>query len=162
MSEHQIKLEEIYDKNINLLIGSGASYGLFPTLAVSMKNGDACHTIETIATIIEKSDSPNKLILKALLFMHYYQTCIKPIAQLNLNKLSATEQKVIDNYDKFLRTVLAIINKRRSNDKRCNLFTTNYDGCLALTADEILSQGTVEFVINDGSRGFKTRDALNK
>ena len=70
MSEHQIKLEEIYDKNIDLLIGSGASYGLFPTLAVNMKNGDISHTIETIATKIEQSNSSHELRLKALLFMH--------------------------------------------------------------------------------------------
>jgi len=157
MSVHQIKLEEIYDKNINLLIGSGASYGLFPTLAVSMKDGDISHTIETIATKIEQSNSPYKLRLKALLFMHYYQTCIKPIAQLNLDTLKASELAVIDNYDKFLKTILAIISKRKSSDKRCNLFTTNYDGCFALTADRLLKQAKTEFVINDGSRGFRTK-----
>ncbi|MEY3788083.1 MAG: hypothetical protein RIQ94_749 [Pseudomonadota bacterium] len=157
MTEHQIKLEEIYDKNINLLIGSGASYGLFPTLTVSMKNGNKSHTIETIATLIEQSNSLNQQRIKALLFMHYYETCIKPIALFDLNTLSASNKIVIDNYDKFLKTILAIINKRRSSDRRCNLFTTNYDGCLALTADQILKQGTIEFVINDGSRGFKTR-----
>lgn len=157
MSEHVIKLEEIYDKNINLLIGSGASYGLFPTLAVNMKNGDISHTIETIATKIEQSNSAHELRLKALLFMHYYQTCIKPIAQLNLDTLKAPELAVIDNYDKFLKTILAIISKRRPSDKRCNLFTTNYDGCFALTADRLLKQGKTEFVINDGSRGFRTK-----
>lgn len=162
MSHHQIKLEEIYDKNINLLIGSGASHGLFPTLAVKMKSGERSHTIETIATEIEQSNSPSKLRLKALLFMHCYKTCIQPIAQLDLSTLSTAEQIVIDNYEKFLKTILSIINKRRSSDKRCNLFTTNYDGCLALTADKILKQGKIDFVINDGSRGFRTRYLLAK
>lgn len=157
MTAQLIKLEEIYDKNINLLIGSGASSGLFPTLAVNMKNGDKSHTIETIATLIEHSNSLQKHKLKALLFMHYYKTCIKPIALFKFDVLSAPEQKVIDNYNKFLKTILAIIGKRRSADKRCNLFTTNYDGCLVLTFDEILRQGQFEFVINDGSRGFRTR-----
>src|SRR5450759_3797433 len=109
MIEYQIKLEEIYDKNINFLIGSGASCGLFPTLAVSMKNGNKCHTIETIATLIEQSNSPNKQRLKALLFMHYYESRIKPIALLDLDCLSESEQIVIDDYDKFLKTILAII-----------------------------------------------------
>ncbi len=158
MTEYQIKLEEIYDKNINFLIGSGASYGLFPTLAVSMKNGDKCHTIETIATLIEQSNSQNKQRLNALLFMHYYETCIKPITLFSLDMLSVESQKiVIDNYDTFLKTILAILSKRRSSDNKCNLFTTNYDGCLALTADKILKHGKIEFVINDGSRGFRTR-----
>lgn len=157
MTETRIKLEEIYDKNINLLIGSGASDGLFPTLAVKMKNGDKSHTIETIATQIDNSESSNRSRLKALLFMHYYHTCIKPIAKLDLKNLSVPELTVIENYDKFLKTILAILNKRRTSDKRCNLFTTNYDGCLALTADQILRQGKIDFVINDGARGFKTR-----
>ena len=157
MTDHQIKLEEIYDHNINILIGSGASYGLFPTLALNMRNGDSWHTIETIATLIEQSKGLHKDRLKALLFMHYYQTCIKPIAELELNVLIPTQKAVIDQYKTFLRTILSIVNKRRSSDKRCNLFTTNYDGCLALTADEISREGKLEFVINDGTRGFRTK-----
>lgn len=157
MTEHHIKLEDIYDKNINLVIGSGASYGLFPTLAVSMINGSSHHTIETIATEIEQSQSQHKQILKALLFMHYYQTCIRPIAQFDTCMLTESGQKILGNYDSFLKTILGIINKRRSSDKRCNLFTTNYDGCLAFVADEIIKQGKFNFVINDGTRGFRTK-----
>lgn len=35
MSEF-IKAEDIYDKNLNFLLGSGASFGLFPTLALQI------------------------------------------------------------------------------------------------------------------------------
>jgi hypothetical protein len=157
MSDYQIKLEDIYDKNINFLIGSGASSGLFPTLELKMKNGDKQHTIETLATLINKSSSPNNRF-KTLLFMHYYVTCIKPIVLFDISDLDPEQQKVIDNYERFIKNILEILNKRRPSDnKRCNLFTTNYDGCLVLTADQILQQGKFEFVINDGSRGFKTR-----
>ena len=36
--EDKIKITDIYDKNINFLIGAGASYGLFPTLALKIKD----------------------------------------------------------------------------------------------------------------------------
>ncbi|MDP3778398.1 SIR2 family protein [Methylotenera sp.] len=154
---NQIKLEEIYDKNINILIGSGASSGLFPTLALRMKNGDSRHSIETIATLIEQSKSPHKEKLKALLFMHYYKTCVQPITLFDIEALDELKNNVIENYKTFLKTILSILSKRRSSDRRCNLFTTNYDGCLALTADKILKDGKVEFIINDGTRGFRKK-----
>ena len=154
---NQIKLEEIYDKNINILIGSGASSGLFPTLALNMKNGDSRHSIETITTLIEQSKSLHKEKLKALLFMHYYKTCIIPISQFDIDVLDEPKKAVIENYSTFLKTILSILSKRRSSDRRCNLFTTNYDGCIALTADKILKDGKVEFIINDGTRGFRKK-----
>lgn len=156
MPEQQIKLEAIYDKNINFLIGAGASYGLLPTLALKMKNESQFHTIETLATEIEKSKNNNKSRLNALLFMHYFLTCILPASKLDLAVLSPESKKVIDNYEALLKTILSILNKRKT-DKRCNLFTTNYDGCTVLTADKILSEEHIDYVINDGTRGFKTK-----
>ena len=41
--------------------------------------------------------------------------------------------------------------------RKANLFTTNYDGCLAFTADKVLSRAYQEFAINDGSSGFRNR-----
>ncbi len=153
----RINLEEIYDKNINILIGSGASSGLFPTLSLNMKNDDSWHTVETIATLIEQSKSSDKVKLKALLFMHYYKTCIKPISEFDVDILDSAQSSVIENYSILLKTILYILGKRRSSDRRCNLFTTNYDGCLALTADKILKEGKTEFIINDGTRGFRKK-----
>jgi hypothetical protein len=157
----RIKLEDIYDKNINFLIGAGASYGLFPTLALNIKDEDGTNcTIETLAT---KFDNEKEKELKTLLFMHYFQSCIKPVMTLNIESLNdETEIKVIENYETFLKTILSILNKKRSPERRCNIFTTNYDGCLALTADKLLSQGKTDFIINDGTRGFKTRYLQSK
>lgn len=54
-----IKLGDIYDKNLNFLVGSGASVGLFPTLALRLRNdaGDA-HTLESLATWFEERNDP--------------------------------------------------------------------------------------------------------
>jgi hypothetical protein len=159
MAINNIKLDDIYDKSLNFIFGSGASAGLFPTLSLKIKNGDYNHTVETLATDIENSSSAQKARLKALLFMHYFKTCIKPIADFELESLEAGSSgfQVIDNYKSFIDTVLSVLNKKPLSERKANLFTTNYDGCLAFTADQILSNGYQEFVINDGSSGFRNR-----
>ena len=40
----EININDIWQNNINFLIGSGASFGLFPTLATKIKS----ETIETL------------------------------------------------------------------------------------------------------------------
>jgi len=66
-------------------------------------------------------------------------------------------EQVINNYMIFLKTVLRILQRRESMDKHCNIFTTNYDGCFPLVADEILRTGNIDFLLNDGTRGFSRR-----
>ena len=153
----QIKIDEICDKNINFLIGSGASYGLFPTLQLSIydEHFGRHHTVETLAEYFENE---NKDGLKTLLFMYYFQNCVNPAMQFDIDLLeNETKNKVINQYTKFLSTILAILYKRRSPERRCNIFTTNYDGCIVFSADQLLRKGQYDFVINDGTRGFKKR-----
>jgi len=144
---NKIPIEKIYDHNINILIGSGASFGLFPTLALKFDGGK--HSIESLATKFEEDKKSN---LTTLLFMHYYNECIKPIANFSLDTCDGTtdKEKVISNYKSFLETILRVLN--RKNKKNINLFTTNYDGCLPLVADSLLNEK--EFIINDGATGF--------
>lgn len=151
-----INISDIYDKNINFLIGSGASFGLFPTLAVNIKgNDDSDQTIETLATSFDKD---GRVSLHTSLFMHYYKTCIEPVMMFDLEEAKGDENKnkVIENYHSFLTTILSIL-QRRKRDKKCNIFTTNYDGCFAHVADQIIQNGTDDFIVNDGSRGFSKR-----
>ena len=53
-----IKATDVYNKNISILIGSGASADLFPTLRLKIKDlkGD-CETIETLATKFATSEN---------------------------------------------------------------------------------------------------------
>jgi len=148
-----INLIDIYDKDLNFLIGSGASVGLFPTLELKLKDAEGRkQTIETLATLLQGDPR------RDLLFMHYYATCIKPAQDYRPDAGDSDEKrKVLENYEAFLETVLHILQRRKPLEKRCNVFTTNYDGCLAQAADNILGRGSDDFVLNDGARGFRRR-----
>lgn len=149
-------ISDIYDKNINFLIGSGASFGLFPTLSLAIKGyDDSDQTIETLATTF---DILGHKSLHSLLFMHYYKSCIEPVMTFDLEqaKDDPVKSNVIKNYETFITTILAVLQRRRK-DKKCNIFTTNYDGCFTSVADDVLQRGTEDFIINDGSRGFAKR-----
>lgn len=151
-----IKLVDVYDKNLNFLIGSGASVGLFPTLALKIRNaeGQPC-TVETLATWLQRE---KKEAAHDFLFLHYYATCIKPVQDYHPSDDDpADHKKVLANYERFLRTILQVLQRRKPLDKRCNVFTTNYDGCIAYAADNILKKGADEFIFNDGARGFRRR-----
>ncbi|CQG97184.1 SIR2 family protein [Yersinia mollaretii] len=142
---------DIYNKNINILIGSGASADLFPTLALAIKDAQGNReTIETLATKFETL--PEK---RTALFMHYYNTCIFPVQTFNPSSITSDKGKEnLKNYENFLTTLLGLLDRRKDLNRKINIFTTNYDGCLAHMADSILMKGSHDFVVNDGTSGF--------
>lgn len=146
-----IEALDIYNKNINILIGSGASADLFPTLSLKIKNDEnEYETIETLATKYEAS-----LEKRTALFMHYYNTCIHPVQNFSPADVTSTRGLTnLENYEKFLKTLLGLLDRRKDLNRKINVFTTNYDGCLAHTADSILVEGSHDFVVNDGTSGF--------
>jgi hypothetical protein len=151
-----ISLGDIYDKDVNFLFGAGASFGLLPTLSLGIKKapGGPSWTLEELATHFAGAD-----LWRISLFMHYYCACIRPAETLDISAAKSTDpgRTVIENYRRFLETVLAMLQRRRALERRCNIFTTNYDGCFALVADEIIRKGHIDFVLNDGTRGFTSR-----
>ena len=150
-----IPLEDIYNNGINLLIGSGASYGIFPTLELAIKKDTGERwTLEELATHFEATNDSRYTPL----FMHYYKECILPAQCFSISAVNDEPGKtVIANYQTFLQTLLALVQRRQALDRRCNLFTTNYDGCIPLVADDLLRIGAHDFVLNDGTRGFQTK-----
>ena len=152
----KINKSDIYEKNLNFLVGSGASYGLLPTLALKiMDNGtEEAHTVETLATKYE--ENPDFL---AHLFSWYVREVILPAAEYDPDDKSvATSQKIaaVDNYRQFLETILKVLSKK-SHKKRANIFTTNYDGMIAHTAEALLRHGSYDFHLNNGTDGFVKR-----
>ncbi|MBS3021417.1 hypothetical protein DJFAAGMI_04189 [Comamonas sp. PE63] len=146
---------DIYNKNINILIGSGASADLFPTLGLAIKgtNGD-WETIETLATRFESLHDK-----RTALFMHYYNKCIFPVQTFKISSVTSEKGKVnLENYEIFLKTLLGLLERRKDLNRKINIFTTNYDGCLAHSADKILTEGSYDFVVNDGTSGFHTKN----
>lgn len=142
---------DAYNKNINILIGSGASAGLFPTLALAIKNAKGeKETIETLATRLETWQER-----RTALFMHYYNTCIFPVQTFTPSAVTSVEGKAnLENYEMLLKTLLGLLDRRKDLNRKINIFTTNYDGCLAHSADSILMKGSHDFVVNDGTSGF--------
>ncbi|HEY0681177.1 MAG TPA: hypothetical protein VGD45_02505 [Steroidobacter sp.] len=150
-----ISLGEIYDKDINFLLGSGASFGVLPTLKLGLRteNGQRW-TLEELATQFENAKDQRYIPL----FMHYYVSCIRPAQLLDVGSVTDEVGKnVLANYRMFLETVLSMLQRRPALDRRCNLFTTNYDGCIPLVADDLLRRGSYDFVLNDGTRGFRRK-----
>lgn len=145
---------DAYNKNINILIGSGASADLFPTLALAIDNAKGeRETVETLATKFETW--PAK---RTALFMHYYNTCIFPVQIFNPSAVTSDKGKEnLENYEIFLATLLGLLDKRKDLNRKINIFTTNYDACLAYTADSILTKGSHDFVVNDGTSGFQRK-----
>ena len=146
-----IEALDTYNKNINILIGSGASADLFPTLALNIKNEiNEWETIETLATKFETWNEK-----RTALFMHYYNTCIYPVQNFSpANAVSSQGLVNLYNYEIFLKTLLGLLDRRKDLNRKINVFTTNYDGCLAYSADNILVKGSHDFVVNDGTSGF--------
>ncbi|MGZ9429054.1 hypothetical protein [Mycoplasma sp. 1012] len=136
-------------KNINFLIGSGASSGLYNTL--NLASG---FSIEEIIAD-EKMDQNSKI----LVYYYYCKKIIKPM--IKINKYS---EKSKDKYDEYNTTITKYKNfvnflieflENESNEKpkRINIFTTNYDLLFETTFDLITKENSLVY-FNDGSRGF--------
>lgn len=158
-----IPLEEIYQHKLNFLIGAGASTGLFPTLWLAVKDSIVLNKEETIETLATKLDELGKKEHHTLLFMYYYKEIIEPVCKFRLtNPLDARQQKTIENYEIFIDSVIRLLQHKNNFSRQCNLFTTNYDGCIPFVADKILKKGGLAFHVNDGSSGFLEKTLLAK
>lgn len=171
-----IPLNEIYQHKLNFLIGAGASSGLFPTLWLALKDSDNREkeeTIETLATKLEHLGESYKHH-HTLLFMYYYQSIIEPVCKFKLTDVKKTHEEctiedcetckkdereigVLKNYRTFIDSITRLLQEKTQFERRCNLFTTNYDGCVPLVADMLIKEGGIEFCINDGASGFLDR-----
>lgn len=140
--------KELHDKNINFLIGSGASFGALPTLDTEYKKGRSKLSLEELATELEND---NKTMHSYLVFCEeYFKKLISPAYTMDYK----SNKKVWNNYKEFIKYILNLMSYKKHNDyKRCNIFTTNYDLFLEYASDSIMRQNN-NFVFNDGSSGF--------
>ncbi|MGG4677487.1 SIR2 family protein [Providencia huashanensis] len=151
----EFNLHQIYDHNLNFLLGAGASAGFLPTLALEIKNDKGNkHTFETLAKYYEDDKK-----MTTMLFMLYYRECIKPGLPTSSPRPPRTPQKesVITEYKRFITTLIQVLNKQKPSAKRVNIFTTNYDNCLEIASEELMATKMTQFEVNDGSTGFQTR-----
>lgn len=151
----KINRNDIYDKNLNFLIGSGASFGVLPTLSLQVKDSAGkAHTVETLATHLKSNAD-----LSTLLFSWYVRQVIAPAAVFSLSdllSLGPEQRSVVENYQRFMRTILSLI-RRHELSCRANIFTTNYDGLFSHVADKMIQERQENFILNDGGAGFIKR-----
>jgi len=152
----KFNLYDVYEQNLNFLFGAGASFGFLPTLALNIKNKEGeSYTFETLAKELDQeSTSP----LYTLLFMHYFRKCIYTgLPRLPKVPYPPHRIEVLDEYKTFLKTVLSVLEKQNRNDRKCNIYTTNYDNCFEVSADDLIAEQSINCAVNDGSAGFQQR-----
>lgn len=149
-------LYAVYEQNLNFLFGAGASFGFLPTLALKMKGADGePYTFETLAKVLGDGKRDN---LYTLLFMLYYKKCIHTgLPRTSKVPFPPHRLAVLEEYKRFLSTLLTTLEKQSRSDKKCNIYTTNYDSCFEMSVDTLLSEQSVNCVVNDGSAGFQHR-----
>ncbi|ARU27941.1 hypothetical protein CBR65_11165 [Cellvibrio sp. PSBB006] len=152
----KFNLYDVYEQNLNFLFGAGASYGFLPTLALNIKDREGTHyTFETLAKELDKGSTRD---LYTLLFMYYFKKCINTgLPRLPMAPHPPYRAKVLKEYKIFLKTLLSVLEKQNRNDKKCNIYTTNYDNCFELSADSLMTEQALNCAINDGSSGFQQR-----
>ena len=144
----------IRGKNINFLIGSGASVGMYKTLSF----GEEYPTFEELVCHKELTDDA-----RIILYMYYFLEIIEPMNELNINELNnEKEVSVCENYYKLVEILYEYL-QAESNErpKRINIFTTNYDLLFEKTFDSFVKDNPLIY-FNDGSRGVFTRYINNK
>lgn len=171
----KIQLKDVYQQNLNMLIGAGASSGLFPTLWLDLKDSENPKNEETIETLATKLSAPEFDSQRTLLFMYYFSKVIAPVKKFKAADLSiphvcfkapcidCMQREVINNYETLIESLVLLLHEKDNFKRQCNMFTTNYDSCIPQVADKILSSGRLNFAVNDGTRGFfeKTLSARN-
>lgn len=152
----KFNLYDIYEQNLNFLFGAGASYGFLPTLRLSIGNGEGnSHTFETLAKELDKQDTHH---LYTLLFMYYFKECINTgLPRLPKVPYPPHRVEVLREYGVFLKTLLTVLENKNRKDKKCNIYTTNYDNCFEVSADSLITEQSLSCIFNDGSSGFQHR-----
>lgn len=152
----------IRGKNINFLIGSGASAKVYSTLSMS----------ENLKALIFSDNNKNKSfediissedvdqIKKNFLYLYFYHELISKMfitkkedaKDKGINE--KTFEEVLELYKDFIKKLFIFLqNESNERPKRINIFTTNYDLFFELAYDEIFPSIPFGF-FNDGSRGI--------
>ena len=139
----------IRGKNINFLIGSGASTPLYPTLSlpVDIIGNDRCSLEDIIAHPLLSEER------RMLLYLYYFLRWIKVMADEEYGN-EDTEKKIVkSNYMRFISAISNFLQTEgNERPKRINIFTTNYDLMFEWTLDKYIQDNSLIY-FNDGSRG---------
>ena len=146
--ESKAFLETLEGKNINFLIGAGASMPYLKTLALS-------NTDLSFEDLFEESsrDAGNKTSYNYLCACFVYNSIIKGTYS-EIDGRDGICKKLKENYIEFLNSIYKILSSNSiQQPKRANIFTTNYDMFFENAFDNIASKNS-NINFNDGSYGF--------
>lgn len=146
-------LKDIQGKNLNFLIGAGASVGLVNTLDLSQLE----ESFEDLYSD-KQLTSQQRAALDLIWFKSWIQDTL--ITKEKIDEISAKKsdgRKTFENYKRFVNNLGNFLNREGyDKPKRANIFTTNYDSLFELAFDEV-AQDQRMIYFNDGSRGFLNR-----
>lgn len=135
--------EHMSGKNINFLIGSGASMPLFSTLSI----GKNMPTFEELVSSLYVDELNRKK-----LYLYYFEKWISKMDSSSEN--DDNYEAVFENYYKFISMLIEILDREPLNKpRRINIFTTNYDMMFEKAFDKVNSENKLAY-FNDGSSGF--------
>lgn len=134
-------LKDIQGKNINFLIGSGASSGVIPTLWIRSLN----KSFEDLLTSSSFDEDQKKV-----LYFIWFELWIRKTKVVDFDKNDMTHKQ----YKRFIQNLIDFLNNEGfDRPKRVNIFTSNYDTLFEMTFDELSRENRLSY-FNDGSRGF--------
>lgn len=138
--------EHMSGKNIDFLIGSGASMPLFSTLSI----GKNMPTFEELISSPFIEDENRKK-----LYLYYFDNWISKMD--SSSEENENYKCVFDSYYKFISMLIEILEREPLNKpRRINIFTTNYDMMFEKAFDKVNSENKLAY-FNDGSSGFMNK-----
>ena len=149
-------LDSIDGKNLNFLIGAGASSSSLKTISHNDKKEKGKETVPSIEDLFNKYE--NDRIAAALLKFIFFSMSVKNglITAHTIRDKRAIEN--LKNYKILIKNIITLLNSTGfERPKRANIFTTNYDTFFELAFDQIAHMHPLAY-FNDGSRGFFTRE----
>jgi hypothetical protein len=134
-------LKDIQGKNVNFLIGAGASFGVVPTLWMKSIN----KSFEDLLT--SKYFDENQ---KKVLYFIWFELWIRKTKIIDFDLNNKTHKQ----YERFIQNLINYLhNEGFDKPKRVNIFTSNYDTLFENTFDSLSKKNRLTY-FNDGSRGF--------
>lgn len=134
-------LKDIQGKNVNFLIGSGASSGSIPTLWIKPIE----KSFEELLTSKNYDENQRKV-----LYFIWFELWIRKTKIFDFD----ASNKVHNQYKRFVQNLIDFLNNEGfDKPKRVNIFTSNYDTLFEMIFDKLSKENRLTY-FNDGSRGF--------
>ena len=149
-------LETLEGKNINFLIGAGASMPYLQSLDLG---NDI--SFEDLYEASKKDESKQK-VYEYLSACFLYNSIIKGTYEKIHEEQEENDEciKIARQYQSFIKNIYSILRRNSiQQPKRANIFTTNYDMFFEYSFDEIGKHNNNVY-FNDGSYGFINKAPL--